>query len=51
MAGKVEKAIEEFKKLLELDKSARSYSFLGLSYRNLGRFDEAKRVLPARPEA
>ncbi len=42
MAGKVEKAIEEFKRLLELDKSARSYSFLGLSYRNLGRFDEAK---------
>ena len=42
MAGKVEKAIEEFQKLLELDKSARSYSFLGLSYRNLGRFDEAR---------
>jgi tetratricopeptide (TPR) repeat protein len=42
MAGKVEKAIEEFKKLLELDNSARSYAFLGLSYRNLGRFEEAK---------
>ncbi len=42
MAGKVEKAIEQFKRLLELDKSARSYNFLGLSYRNLGRFDEAK---------
>jgi tetratricopeptide (TPR) repeat protein len=42
MAGKVEKAIEEFKKLLEVDSSARSYAFLGLSYRNLGRFDEAK---------
>jgi len=42
MAGKVEKAIEEFKKLLEVDNSARSYAFLGLSYRNLGRFDEAK---------
>ena len=42
MAGKVEKAIEIFKKLLEIDKSARSYAFLGLSYRNLGRFDEAK---------
>ncbi len=43
MAGKVEKAIDEFKKLLELDKSPRSYAFLGLSYRNLGRFDEAKK--------
>ena len=42
MAGKVDKAIEEFKKLLEIDGSARSYAFLGLSYRNLGRFDEAK---------
>ncbi len=42
MAGKVDKAIEEFKKLLQIDNSARSYSFLGLCYRNLGRFDEAK---------
>lgn len=42
MAGKTEKAIEDFNTLLELDKSARSYAFLGLSYRNLGRFDEAK---------
>jgi tetratricopeptide (TPR) repeat protein len=42
MAGKTEKAIEEFNLLLELEKSARSYAFLGLSYRNLGRFDEAK---------
>jgi tetratricopeptide (TPR) repeat protein len=42
MAGKTEKAIEKFNSLLEIDKSARSYAFLGLSYRNLGRFDEAK---------
>ena len=42
MAGRVDKAVEEFKKLLEVDASARSYAFLGLSYRNLGRFDEAK---------
>jgi tetratricopeptide (TPR) repeat protein len=42
MAGKVDKAIDQFTKLLKIDKSARSYSFLGLSYRNLGRFDEAK---------
>lgn len=42
MAGKTEKAIDKFNSLLEIDKSARSYAFLGLSYRNLGRFDEAK---------
>jgi len=42
MAGKVDKAIEEFKKLLELEGSARSYAFLGFSYRSLGRYDEAK---------
>jgi len=42
MAGKTEKAIEEFNVLLEVEKSARSYAFLGLSNRNLGRFDEAK---------
>jgi len=42
MAGKVDKAIVQFNKLIELEHSARSYSFLGLSYRNLGRFDEAK---------
>jgi tetratricopeptide (TPR) repeat protein len=42
MAGKTEKAIDKFNALLEIDKSARSYAFLGLSYRNLGRFDEAK---------
>ena len=42
MAGRVEKAIDQFTKLLKLDPSARSYAFLGLSNRNLGRFDEAK---------
>jgi tetratricopeptide (TPR) repeat protein len=41
MAGKTEKAIEEFQKLIELEPSARSYAFMGLSYRHLGRFDEA----------
>jgi tetratricopeptide (TPR) repeat protein len=45
MTGKVEKAIEEFKTLIEIDPSARSYAFMGLSYRNLGRFDEAKKYL------
>ncbi len=43
MAGKTEKAIDEFKALIELDPAARSYAFLGLSYRHLGRFDEAKK--------
>jgi tetratricopeptide (TPR) repeat protein len=42
MSGKVEQAIEEFKKLIEVEHSARSYAFLGISYRQLGRFDEAK---------
>jgi tetratricopeptide (TPR) repeat protein len=42
MSGKTEKAIDKFNSLLEIDKSARSYAFLGLSYRNIGRFDEAK---------
>jgi len=42
MAGKVNSAVDEFKKLIEVEGSARSFAFLGLSYRNLGRFDEAK---------
>ena len=41
MAGKTEKSIEVFNRLIEVEGSARSYAFLGLSYRNLGRFDEA----------
>lgn len=41
MSGKTESAIEEFKKLIELEPSARSYAFMGLSYRHLGRFDDA----------
>jgi tetratricopeptide (TPR) repeat protein len=43
MSGKVGKAIEEFKHLIELDPSAGSYAFLGLCYRQLGRFDEARK--------
>ena len=42
MSGRAEKALEEFKQLIELDPTARSYAFLGLSYRQLGRFDEAR---------
>ena len=41
MSGKAEKAIDEFKTLIALDPSPRSYTFMGLSYRHLGRFDEA----------
>jgi tetratricopeptide (TPR) repeat protein len=43
-SGKVEKAIEEYKNLIEVQPSARSYLFLGLSYTHLGRFDEAKQA-------
>ena len=43
MSGKVEKAIGEFQQLIELDPAARSYAFMGLSYRQLGRFDEARK--------
>ena len=47
MAGKDEKAIEVFKQLIELDPSASSYAFMGLSYRHLGRFDEARKYFEA----
>src|SRR5581483_9996647 len=41
MSGKTENAVDEFQKLIDVDPSARSYSFMGLAYRHLGRFDEA----------
>lgn len=43
MSGKADRAIDEFKKLIDMDPTARSYTFLGLSYRHLGRFDEARK--------
>jgi len=43
MSGKAEKAIEVFNELVQVDPTARSYAFLGLSYRHLGRFDEARK--------
>jgi len=43
IAGNVEKAIEVFGGLIEMDPSARSYAFMGLCYRHLGRFDEARK--------
>ena len=42
-SGKSETAIAEFQKLLELEPSARSYAYLGLSFLHLGRFDEAQK--------
>jgi len=42
MTDRVEKAIEEFKVLIALNPSAPSYASLGLSYRHLGRFAEAR---------
>src|SRR6202140_4361402 len=47
MSGKAEKAIEEFKTLIEVDPSARSYAFMALSYRHLGQFDEARKYFAA----
>jgi tetratricopeptide (TPR) repeat protein len=41
MAGKEDRAIAEFKDLIAADPSARAYALLGISYKNLGRFDEA----------
>jgi tetratricopeptide (TPR) repeat protein len=43
MSGKTEKAIDEFTRLIQLDPSAGSYAFMGLAYRHLGRFDEARK--------
>jgi len=43
--GKTDKALEEFKTLVSLDPSPRSYVFMGLCYRHLGKYDEAKRYL------
>ncbi|HEV2351387.1 MAG TPA: tetratricopeptide repeat protein [Terriglobia bacterium] len=43
--GKVPLAIQEFQTLIKLDPSARSYAFMALYYRHLGRFEEAKKYL------
>ena len=45
MSGRIDKALEQFKKLIDIEPSARSYAFVALSYRNLGRFDEAKQYV------
>jgi tetratricopeptide (TPR) repeat protein len=43
--GKVDAAVEEFKLLLQLEHSARSYTYMGLCQRHLGKLDEAKDYL------
>jgi tetratricopeptide (TPR) repeat protein len=45
MTGKVDDAKETFQTLLQVDPSARSYAFMALCYRHLGRFDEAVKYL------
>jgi tetratricopeptide (TPR) repeat protein len=47
MSGKADQAIDEFNKLIQIDPTARSYAFLGLSFRHLGRFDEARKYFEA----
>jgi tetratricopeptide (TPR) repeat protein len=43
--GKIPQAVKEFQTLINLDPSARSYAFMALYYRHMGRFDEAKKYL------
>ena len=43
--GKVPQALKEFQTLIELDPSGRSYAFMALYYRHMGRFEEAKKYL------
>jgi tetratricopeptide (TPR) repeat protein len=40
--GKVDAAVAEFKLLLQLDHSARSYTYMGLCQRHLGKLDDAR---------
>jgi tetratricopeptide (TPR) repeat protein len=43
--GKVPQALKEFQTLIELDPSGRSYAFMALYYRHMGRFEEARKYL------
>jgi len=43
--GKIDQAIQEFQTLIQLDSSATSYAIMSLCYRQLGRYDEARRFL------
>jgi tetratricopeptide (TPR) repeat protein len=42
--GKLDRAAQEFHTLIQLDPSARSYLFMGLSFRHQGKYDEAKQA-------
>ena len=42
-AGKIDKALQEFQTLIKLQPTAPSYAFMGLYYRHLGQFDDAKK--------
>ena len=42
-AGKVTEATREFEKLIEIDPSGASYALMGLCYRYLNRFDDARK--------
>lgn len=43
MAGNIEGGIQEFQTLVRLSPTANSYNFLGLCYRHMGRFEEARK--------
>jgi len=43
--GKTDDAIHEFQTLIDLAPTAGSYAFMGLCYRQLGRYDEARKYL------
>ncbi len=43
--GKVEMAVKEFRTLVGLDPSPRSYALMGMCYRHLGQYEEAKHFL------
>jgi tetratricopeptide (TPR) repeat protein len=44
---KTEKGIAEFQRLIEIEPTAQSYAFMGISYRRLGRFDKAREYFEA----
>ena len=45
VSGKVDQALPVFQTLLQVDSSSRAYAFIGVCYRHLGRFEEAKKYL------
>ena len=43
--GKTDQAVQEFQTLIDLAPTAGSYAFMGLAYRHLARYDEARKYL------